>query len=71
MFDVITDVPPPAALKRVHYQWQRMGIGDSIIVPAKYAPSAQSSASQHGKRTGKRFASRKLPDGGRQVWRVA
>lgn len=63
-------VPLPANFRRDRYPFGAMEVGDSFAVPTRKVRAAISSASQHGKRTGRKYVSRKSDDGIR-IWRVA
>lgn len=52
------------------YPFDRMEVGDSVVICTENAISAKVCANQYGKRAGKQFATRVEGEGIR-VWRIA
>lgn len=85
MFKIEKDVPLPQGAGRGwrKYPFCDMEVGDSFLVPRDEvklrsvgsngrlgAATIYTAASQYGRRLGRRFTARKLPDGSVRVWRV-
>jgi len=69
-FQIEKNVPIPEGHGRgtpLKYPWNKMEIGDSIVVPSK---TGQQSALKYGQRYSLKFRTRKV-DGGYRIWRVS
>lgn len=73
MFNIEKDIPMPKKLygkgKELIYPFLQMEIGESFLVPQKKAKSVTQTAYYFTKKTGKKFATRKV-EGGKRVWRL-
>lgn len=71
MFEVEKNIPVPNA--RRQYPWRRMEVGDSFFLSGDFPAAKRSviacSAASFGKRSGKKFITRRV-EGGLRVWRV-
>ncbi len=63
---VVEDVPVKGR-ERSKYGWERVGVGQSIVVDK----NAVSAANNWGKKIGAKFASEKLADGKFRIGRVS
>jgi len=64
-FKIEKNVPTPTSRNR--YPFAEMEIGDSILGKI----SMYNAARQHGRRYGRKFASRKQTNGDIRIWRVS
>lgn len=76
-FEIEHDIPIPSPIREGKppvYPWRKMEIGDSFLVPldsySRKAHSRLSTAlSQAGRRSGRKFCTRRV-EGGIRVWRI-
>ena len=74
MFKIEKNIPVPSSRGRVAiYPFREMEVGDSFAVPGMKQPVLSNLACQAAKRIGdgRRYSTRRQPDGSIRVWRVA
>lgn len=55
---------------RISWPWRNMDKGDKVTIPAELITRAQVGCHVYGKARGKKFRTRKQPDGSLTVWRI-
>ncbi len=69
MYKIEKNVPPPKAVRKRKWPFSELEVGDSTLILQEERNAAAKAACWYGKRSGKRFALRKVDDGVR-IWRV-
>lgn len=67
---VESGVQMPDSGRKAIYPWNSMEVGDSFAWPAENSHHYRQCYAA-GKSLGRKFASRKMPNGERRIWRVA